>query len=201
VRRVNEGDVTVPAKNADKRVERSKAKVMAETYRQLSRAGVGGVSIDEIARNSGVAKTTIYRHWPSRSALVIDACSSLGSNVEAPDTGDIRADLISLLVNLAEQLQNASWSSVYPSIIDAAERDAEIATMQRALHAAFMAPIETVVERGKAKGQPGPERSTSSLVASLVGPLFYRRWFSKEKIDERFVADVVDGTIPLRPKV
>lgn len=189
--------MTVPA---DKRVERSKAKVMAETYRQLTRAGVGGVSIDEIARNSGVAKTTIYRHWPSRSALVIDACSSLGSKTEAPDTGDVRADLISLLMNLAEQLRSGSWSSVYPSIIDAAERDAEIATMQRALHAAFMAPIETVIERGKAKGQAGLERSTSSLVASLVGPLFYRRWFSKEKIDERFVADVVDGTIPPSPK-
>ncbi len=60
-----------------------------------------------------------------------------------------------------------------------------------------MAPIETVIERGKAKGHAGLDRSTSSLVSSLVGPLFYRRWFSKEKIDECFVTDVVDGAIPL----
>ena len=43
--------------------------MLAETYRLLAEGGIGGVSIDEIARRTGVAKTTIYRHWPSRAAL------------------------------------------------------------------------------------------------------------------------------------
>ncbi len=62
----------------------------------MTRSGLGGVSIDEVARASGVAKTTIYRHWPTRAALLIDACSQLGGPHEAPDTGSLRGDLYAL---------------------------------------------------------------------------------------------------------
>jgi AcrR family transcriptional regulator len=177
----------------DSRVKRSKAKVLAETYRQLVNSGIAGVSVDEIAQSCGVSKTTIYRHWPSRSALLIDACSSLGSAPEVPDTGTLQGDVRVLLTQLADQLQTANWSSVYPSIIDAAERDSDIAGMQAALHKAFMTPFEAVVERAKAKREIPSRRSTSDLIPALVGPLFYRRWFSKQKIDKRFI----DGIIAL----
>ncbi len=89
--------VAAPTQISDKRVERSKAKVLAETYRQLAQSGIGGVSIDEVSRISGISKTTIYRHWPSRSALLIDACSRLGSAPDVPDTGSLRGDLRALL--------------------------------------------------------------------------------------------------------
>jgi AcrR family transcriptional regulator len=167
--------------------------VLAETYRQLVNSGIAGVSVDEIAQSCGVSKTTIYRHWPSRSALLIDACSSLGSAPEVPDTGTLQGDVRVLLTQLADQLQTANWSSVYPSIIDAAERDSDIAGMQAALHKAFMTPFEAVVERAKAKREIPSRRSTSDLIPALVGPLFYRRWFSKQKIDKRFI----DGIIAL----
>jgi len=107
---------------ADKRVERSKAAVLAETYRQLTQSGINGVSIDVISRVSGVSKATIYRHWPSRSALLIDACSRLGNTPPPPDTGTLRTDLHVLVTKLAEQLQSAAWASVYPSIVDATRK-------------------------------------------------------------------------------
>jgi len=180
---------------SDKRVERSKAAVLAETYRQLTQSGISGVSIDEVSRVSGVSKTTIYRHWPSREALLVDACSRLGSAPETPDTGTLAGDVQLLLTQLAEQLQGANWSSVYPSIIDAAERDPEIAVLQARLHETFMAPFEAVVERAKARGELPPRRAASDVVAALVGPLFYHRWFSKQKLDKRFVTAIVDLAI------
>jgi len=179
----------------DKRVERSRAAVLAETYRQLKQSGIGGVSIDEVSRSSGVSKTTIYRHWPSRSALLIDACSRLGGAYPPPDTGTLRADLHELLTNLAEQLQTAAWASVYPSIIDAAERDPEIAAMQSGLHKAFMAPFHVVIERAKDRGEIQRDRPAADLIAALVGPLFYRRWFSKEAIDGPFADAIIDTVI------
>ena len=51
----------------DQRVVRSKTRVLEETYRLLSEGGMGGVSVDEVSRRSGVAKTTIYRHWPTHA--------------------------------------------------------------------------------------------------------------------------------------
>jgi AcrR family transcriptional regulator len=180
---------------ADKRVERSKAAVLAETYRQLKQSGISGVSIDEVSRVSGVSKTTIYRHWPSRSALLIDACSKLGNAHQPPDTGTLRGDVHALVTNLAEQLQTAAWASVYPSIIDAAERDPEIATMQSELHKGFMAPFHTIVERAKGRGEILASKPAADLIAVIVGPLFYRRWFSKEAIDDRFTEATIDAAI------
>ena len=180
---------------ADKRVERSKAAVLAETYRQLTRSGVSGVSIDEVSRASGVSKTTIYRHWPSRSALLVDACSRLGTVYLPPDTGTLRADLQALVTGLAEQLQTASWASVYPSIIDAAERDPEIAAMQSELHKRFMAPFHTIIERSNARGETLPDKPAAHLIAAIVGPLFYRRWFSKEAIDDRFIEVTINVAV------
>src|SRR5271157_53993 len=63
----------------DERVRKSKEAVLATTHQLMSEAGLGGVSIDAVSKRSGVAKTTIYRHWPSRSALLLDACSKMGA--------------------------------------------------------------------------------------------------------------------------
>jgi AcrR family transcriptional regulator len=187
------------ARTPDKRIARSRATVLAETYRQLSQGGISGVSIDAISRQSGVSKTTIYRHWPSRSALLMDACASFGVPAAAPETGSLRDDLLTLLTSLAAQLDGATWSKVYPSILDAAERDPEIADLQRELHGSFMAPFETVLDRARGNGDPSmPNRATSEIVASLVGPLFFRRWFSREAIDAQFVAMIVDSALATR---
>ena len=185
----------VTEESQDKRVERSKAAVLAETYRLLTQCGMSGVSIDDVARNSGVAKTTIYRHWPSRAALLIDACSRMGGAQPVPDTGDLRGDLRKLTTTVAQQLRTAAWPSVLPSIIDAAERDPEIAAMQSALHEGNMAPFYAIAERAKQRGEMPPGRSAADLIAAALGPLFYRRWFSKEAIDDRFVEAVIDAAV------
>src|SRR5580692_9320678 len=132
---------------ADKRVQRSKEAVLGVTYKLLSEGGIGGVSIDEVSRRSGVSKTTIYRHWSSRSALLMDACSKIGPAPVIPDTGTLKGDVTALATGLAQQLKSARWAAVLPSIIDAAEREPELAQLLAQLHAGQMAPYFAVAER------------------------------------------------------
>ena len=171
--------------------------VLAETYRQLSQSGLANVSIDEISRMSGVSKTTIYRHWPSRSALLIDACSRLGGTADVPDTGSLRGDLHALLSALAEQLQTASWSSVVPSIVDAAERDSDVLAMQTGWHKGLMEPFGAIVEQAKARGEVPSDANSQDMAATTAGALFYRRWFSREPIDARFVNAIVSAAVAM----
>lgn len=173
------------------RVQRSKDAVLATTNELMSEAGIGGVSIDEVSRRSGVAKTTIYRHWPSRSALLLDACSRLGSPQGAPDTGSLKGDLTLLVGFLAQQLNEARWPTILPSIVDAAERDPEIAALHARLQAGFAAPYLAVIERAEKRGELGANKSAAEIVAAIYGPFFYRRWFSREPIDGVFVKGVV----------
>ena len=172
-----------------------RAAVLAQTYELLSQSGIGGVSIDEVARRSGVAKTTICRHWPSRAALLIEACSTIGTAPETPDTGSLAGDLAELAEGLAEQLRTARWAALLPSIVDSAEREPELAELHADLHAQLMAPFVAVVERTRAGGALTPGRETADVVAAIAGPLFYRRWFSREPLDEAFVQQVVQDAL------
>ena len=179
----------------DKRVERSKHSVLKETYKLLWEEGFGGVSVDEVSRRSGVSKTTIYRHWPSRIALLLDACSKIGTKPQAPDTGSLRGDLTVLVAHLAEQLQTARWPAVLPSIIDAAERDPDLARLHSTLQAEMNAPFFEAVERARERGDLSRDQIAADLVASAIAPLFYRRWFSREPFDDKFLSLVIRDAI------
>jgi AcrR family transcriptional regulator len=181
--------------NEDERVQRSKKAILTATFQLLSETGLSGVSIDEVSRRSGVAKTTIYRHWPSRSALVLDACSRLKPKSQAPDTGNLRDDVTVLALNLASRLRTARWATVLPSMIDAAERDPELADLHSRMHAEMTTAFRSVIERSQQRGELSRHRRLTEVVAMILGPLFYRRWFSREPLDEGFVKRVVESAV------
>lgn len=182
----------------DDRVRRSRERVLRATSELLGESGVGGVSVDEVSRRSGVAKTTIYRHWPTRSDLVVDACSQLSASQDVPDTGTLEGDVTALLTNVADLLRTARWSSVMPSIIDAAERDPDLAAVHSRIQRGHAAPFREVIARAVRRGELPSDADPGVMIAGLLGPLFYRRWFSREPLDEPFVRRVVRHVISAR---
>ena len=192
--RTPEGSRAHPTR-VDIRVERSQQAVLTAAFELLGESGVGGFSVDEIARRSGVAKTTIYRHWPTREALVIDACSRISAEQQTPDTGSLEGDLTAILSNIAHLLETANWSSVLPSIIDTAERDPEFAAIHSEIQRGHAAPLREALDRAMNRGDLPTDADLSTLVAALLGPLFYRRWFSREAIDAPFVKTIVGRAI------
>jgi AcrR family transcriptional regulator len=177
------------------RVQRSRELVLAAAYQSLCENGVGGFSVDEVARRSGVAKTTIYRHWPSREALVVDTCSQMTSEEAPPDSGSLEGDVTSILRNLGHILGTAKWSTVVPSIVDAAERDADFANVHANIQRGHAAPLRRVLDQAKANGGLRATADPSSIVSALIGPLYYRRWFSREPIDNQFIDMIVNNVI------
>jgi len=183
-----------PLQETDERVEKSKKAVLAATYELLTKSGFSGVSVDEVARRSGVAKTTIYRHWPSRESLLLDACSQLSTRPPVPDTGRLRTDLETLACGAAIRLQQP-WATVLPSIIDAGERDKELAKLQAGIHAQMRGAFVAVVERGQERGELPRTHDARELVASIIGPILYRRFFSRESLDEAIAKRVVERAL------
>lgn len=179
----------------DGRVRRSRERVLTTAFELLGENGVSGFSVDEVARRSGVAKTTIYRHWPSREALVLDVASRLSADQEVPDTGSLEADVTAILTKLGRLLGTARWSSVVPSLVDVAERDPAFATVHGEIQRGHAAPLREIIERAAGRGELVATADPSSMVSALVGPLYYRRWFSREPIDDRFVKTIVRGVI------
>ena len=179
------------SKALDVRVRRSRQIVLGATAELLFERDFSGASVDEITRRSGVAKTTIYRHWPTRADLLRDACSSIGTPLEVPDTGSFEGDVTALLTSLAHLLRSEKWTSVLPSVIDAAERDPDIAAMYSRLQEGYSAPLQSIIGRAMQKGELPKTTDAALLVAALTGPLFYRRWFSREPLTNAFAKQIV----------
>jgi AcrR family transcriptional regulator len=183
-------------KPVDPRVLVSRERVVTTTLTLLTEAGLDELTIDEISRRSGVAKTTIYRHWPNRSALVIDACSRMTDSEDAPpDTGSLEGDVRAILTNIAELLETARWSAIVPSIVDAAEHDPAYADIHGAIQRGHAASLRSALDRAAIRGEIPSQVDRQAIIALLLGPLFYRRWFSREKLDAKFVEVIVGSTL------
>jgi AcrR family transcriptional regulator len=180
----------------DPRVLVSRERVLTTTLDLLTETGLAELTIDEISRRSGVAKTTIYRHWPNRSAIVIDACSRMTDDQDPPpDTGSLDGDLRALLTGIAGRLGAARWSSLLPSIDDAAEHDPEFASIHSTIQRGHAAPLRAALDRAALRGEIPPAADRNAIAAALLGPLYYRRWFSREQIDAEFVDMLIGNTI------
>ncbi|MEV6449668.1 TetR-like C-terminal domain-containing protein, partial [Amycolatopsis sp. NPDC051716] len=75
------------------------------------------------------------------------------------------------------------------------EREPELAGLHADLHARLMAPFGVVTERARTRGELAADRGAADVTAAVAGPLFYRRWFSREPLDATFVARVVEDAL------
>ena len=159
----------------------------------LGETGISDFTVEEVSNRSGVAKTTIYRQWPTRDALVLDAASRISAEVQAPDTGSVADDATAILTNLAHLLATARWSSIVPSIVDVAERDPQFAAVHGIIQRGHAAALKEIVSRAVERGQVPSGTDVSHVISALIGPLYYRRWFTRKPTDDAFIQAIVEN--------
>ena len=94
--------------------------ILEAAVEELADAGYGGVTIESIAARAGVGKSTIYRHWPDKLALIADAFETFHVQM-VPDLSDRTArEAVELLVgHVAEVVVDSTWSRCIPALIEA----------------------------------------------------------------------------------
>jgi hypothetical protein len=108
-----------------------------------------------------------------------------------PDTGALKTDLEKLAAGAAVRLKQP-WATVMPSIIDVAERDSQLAELQSKIHGEMRGAFLTVIERAQQRGELPRSLNARELVSLILGPILYRRFFSRETLDEAFATWVVE---------
>lgn len=178
----------------DPRVARSRARILDATLAELGEHGYAGLSIEGIAARAGVGKATVYRHFPDRADLVAQAIETGPDPLPVPDSGDLREDLLTILAELVERGHGPA-ASLFPILIDAAERDAELGAHRHAFVRARRRPLLQVLQAGIARGDLPPTVDLDLLADLLAAPLFYRRFVSRAPVDATFAAQVVDAVL------
>lgn len=179
----------------DPRSERTRTVVLAATAELLCQDGFERITIDAIAERSGVARSTIYRHWPQRHQLFTEAFEQLCNFPTPPDTGTFEDDLRTLATNLARGLSEERWGRTLPSLVGAAAHDDELRTAQLAFNARRRTVTQSVFERAAARGDIAPHRNLEVAVTRFVAPFFFAKLVAHLPLDEAFVEQMVQATV------
>lgn len=151
--------------------------ILAATCELLLETGYEGLSIEGVAGRAGVGKQTVYRWWPSKSALVTEAVLDgrlpLSGDIPA-DTGDLRKDLHTWLTRQFELLTDPFTVSLIRAVTAAA---ADNDTAGVALYQRFTGPAhEALVDRlaaGRAAGQVSSDADLDAAADAVAGTLLY----------------------------
>lgn len=171
---------------------RSRARVLDAVASLLVEKGVRGVTVDAVLARSGVARATVYRHWPTRRALVLAGLRHL-LPPPAPQPmagGTLSQRLTSVVGELARQMEVEPWVHAVPALLDAARREPEIATVTAQFVADRQAPVRAVLQEAVAAGSL-PGLDIEAALAQLLGPLVYRRLITSEPLNEELGANIV----------
>jgi AcrR family transcriptional regulator len=176
---VDEGDLPCWQ---DPRIERTRRVVLEAAIALLIEGGYAAVTMEAVAVASGVAKSTIYRHWPNRDALISDAFHALKPPIPVPVEGDVRARVTALLEQVAQTLSSSTWSSCLPALIDAAERDPGARELHCGLADAGRQVLVDLLDEGIRTGELPAETDTGLLAEALAGAIVLRRLMSPEPL-------------------
>jgi AcrR family transcriptional regulator len=178
------------------RSERARAEVLDTAAQVVAELGVDRLTIDEVAARSGVAKTTIYRHWPTKKALIVDAVRLSCQAVTAtPNSGDLRQDLIACFDGLVHASLTGRPGKILPSLVDAAGRDPEMDHVLREYLRERCTPTRTVLQLAQLRDELPGDLDVDLAVTLLVGPILYRKVLQREPVTADFVASVVDALL------
>lgn len=179
----------------DPRIERTRSVVLEAAAELLATDGFERVTIDAIAERSGVARSTIYRNWPDRPQLLIEAFDTLCEVLDPPDSGDLATDLRAVGHVLAHGLSHEAWGKSLPSLIGAASQDDELRAAQLEFNAQRRAVVEQVVRRAIDRGEVDQAVDVQLAIIRFVAPFFFARLLTDLDVDDAFVDRVVTATV------
>ena len=177
------------------RGERARQRVLSAALEVLTESGMPGFSFESVARRAGAGKATLYRHWPSAQALLVDAMDAQFRPLVGPDTGDLRADLIRMLGSFRTMLDSTEFPRLLAAFVDAAERIPALAELHRQLTDRRREPMLAVLASAVRRGEIGPDVDLELVVDLLAAPFFYRRLVAHRPTEEDLPAAVVDRVL------
>ena len=179
------------------RSETARQAVLAAATDLLLENGLAAVSMDAVAARAGVSKATIYRWWPTKETLALDALYHEWAAVPPPrDTGSLRGDLLSLLRPWVRLAGQRPYGRAIAALLTAAQTDPEFA---REYRARFVEPrrdqARAVLRRAIERGEIPPSTKVEVALDLLYGPVYHRLLHGHAPLNDRFVRDVIDTTL------
>jgi AcrR family transcriptional regulator len=186
----------------NRRNERARRAIHVAARELVAELGFARVTIDSIAARAGVGKQTIYRWWPTKSAVVLDAlvAENLPAEGQAPlpDTGDLAADLGDALRESIRYMTDPANDNLLRAVTAEMQYDPGLAdgVRDRLLAPQFDAIVNRI-RRAAPVGTDGRPPDPIVTAELLVGPIFHRWLLRTGPLDSAYVDGLVDRVLGL----
>ncbi len=174
------------------RSEEARRKVLDAAGDLMAARGVSSLTIDEVAARSGVAKTTIYRHWPERTSLIIDSVNANLKHIGTPDTGTLRGDLEAFFGGMIRRDLSGNVGQIMPCLIEAAGRDPEMAFLLDRIGAERERVVKTIVGRAIGRGELRTDLDIETLIGVIVGPIVFQKMVRRRALTPEYLVACLD---------
>jgi AcrR family transcriptional regulator len=178
------------------RSERADRAILNATLRMVGEHGVAGTTIEGVAAEAGVGKTTIYRRWPNKNDLILAAISDIVPPGDPPDTGTMAGDMAALAETQRRRLSGSGLSGIVPRVLAESMGDPELHRdyVERVVEP-FRAMLRLFIERGIDRGELRPDLEVEPLVDLLHGIPIYRMLMSRG--DPAYLEQVPGAYMPI----
>ena len=170
--------------------------ILDATLRMLGTRGVAGTTIEGVAADAGVGKTTIYRRWPSKTDLILAAISDLVPSGDPPDTGTMAGDMAALAEIQQRRLAGSGLSGIVPRVLAESMSDPELHQdfVDRVVNP-FRDLLRLFIVRGIERGELRPDLEVEPLVDLLHSIPIYKILMSRG--DPASLEQVPSAYLPL----
>ena len=181
------------------RSEKAHKAILTAAMELLFDQGLHAMSMDEVARRAGVSKATIYRWWPSKERLALDALAAEWASTSPPDqrqTGSLRGDLLARFLPWVRQLNQRPYARVVAGLVAEAQTNPEFAELYRRyfVQARRDATRELLVQ-ARDRGEIAATTDLEVTLDLLYGPIYHRLLHGHAAITEHFTRQVIDYVI------
>ncbi|MEV5770407.1 TetR-like C-terminal domain-containing protein [Streptomyces antimycoticus] len=168
--------------------------MLAAAYEELDRDSFAALTLDRLARRSGVHVSTIRRRWRTVEGVVVELLAERGSTLPTPDTGDFRRDLAQLTQAIADFNNALRNRNVLQGLLAAAAHDPRVEEIVRAAFVRRIEEVTLIARQAVERGEIPEDTDPREVIAALAAPLYYRVLILRGSIDERLVHTTVETT-------
>lgn len=194
-----------PAPDPRRRSERARKAILAAAGELLGEVGYARLTMEAIAARARVGKQTIYRWWPTKAAVVFDVFTELTGGTAGeplPDTGDIDADLRTVLHAIVDEYADPLMDRINRAFVAEMQTDPELArSVSEQLLRPNMKAFEDRLLAARATGQLDAGADPALAVDLLLAPV-QQRWLMRSgELTHPYVDALVDTVLrALRPR-
>ena len=169
--------------------------ILTATLAVVAEQGYTNLALTEVAKRAGVSTATLYRRWPSKAPLVLDALRTLILTIALPNTGDTQQDLTVFLTERIQTLSSPLLAQVIPALTAEAQRDRAFAELFWSLQAPVRQQAFTLFDHGIARGDLPVTLDRDLALDLLLGPITFRQFVGSAPLDPQLAPAIVEAVL------